>query len=127
MCEKKLNVLKVFSDFGEKMKNSFLRRRIVIAKDIIQFIIHWETNVEKEKKELIEAENTGPLGSVVDELRASIIKLRNDIQTKDEKIFSLTEELSRLIHSTENYDGRDPKHSGKWSLVLFPYSSSACS
>ena len=61
---------------------------------------------KNDKRESIESQEKGPFGSIINELRASVAKLRDVIHKKDERIYLLTEELNkvkcRLISYQEN-------------------------
>ena len=97
----KQTALQALKSCHEKVTNSFQKRRILIAIDVIKFIITWEANVRREKNASMEAQKSGPFGSVITDLRKSVASLRSQIYEKDERIFMLSAELDRLRKKLE--------------------------
>jgi len=85
-CKKCLDVI----------QSSLLRRRVLVAIDVLTYVAQWENAVEYEHHRELEKEKSGPFGAVVENLRRSVSELRAELNFKVEKIAYLETEVERL-------------------------------
>lgn len=92
-----------------------LRRRILLSYDVLMLVIQWESAIEYDKVLCVtdQVEISAPLhNTLIQDLRASMSELRNELGQKNDEIISMRKEIKRLRHelSTEKntHDEENP-------------------